>query len=390
MATPMSNPPPKALTDRAGAVSDDVRAPANGHAEDAVNGAAGMSGTTSGRRKGDPSRPARVRPTPAIMRPKAATLLASTAIAPAAAPASGPPAHEAMRLTAVKAAASASPPPGLAIAPGPAPASAPTPASRAVPNLESAEAYRAKTRSRRKRFLLLIPILLIAACATALFGYRYWYQSTYFVITENASVTGDLVQVGSLNAGRIVATRVDVGRMVQAGQEIAVVAMPQEVGGSGANGSAPRMGITGTSDALVPVFAPLTGIVAARMGHVGGTVTAGQPIYSLVDPRQVWIRANIEEAMAWRVEVGQLAEIHVDALNRDFSGQVDAVTPASAATFSLLPANNASGNFTKVTQYVPVKIVVDTRGVVLPLGTSVEVRIKIREPGSEYPLPWQP
>lgn len=226
-------------------------------------------------------------------------------------------------------------------------------------------------------------------CASALFGYRYWYQTTYFVSTENATVTGDLVQVGSLNAGRIVATRVDVGRTVQTGQEIAVVAMAQEVGGSGV-GAGPRMGITGNSDSLVSVYSPLTGIVAARMGFVGGTVTAGQPIYSLVDPRQVWIRANIEEVSAWRVEVGQQAEIHSDALNRNFVGQVDAITPASAATFSLLPANNASGNFTKVTQYVPVKIVVDTRGVVLPLGTSVEVRIKVREPGSEFPLPWQP
>ena len=255
--------------------------------------------------------------------------------------------------------------------------------------MESAAAYRAKANSRRKRFLLLIPILLIAVCATAIFGYRYWYQTTYFVSTENASVSGDLVQVGSLNAGRIVATRVDVGRTVQAGQEIAVVAMAQEMGNAGL-GTAPRMGITGSSDALVPVYSPLTGIVAARMGHVGGTVTAGQPIYSLVDPRQVWIRANIEEAQAWRVEVGQQAEIHVDALNRNFVGQVDAITPASAATFSLLPANNASGNFTKVTQYVPVKIMVDTRGVMLPLGTSVVVRIKVREPASEYPMPWQP
>jgi len=255
--------------------------------------------------------------------------------------------------------------------------------------MESDAAYRGRTRKRRKRFWLLAPILLIALCVSVALGYRYWYQTTYFVWTENAAVTGDLVQVGSLNAGRIVATRVDVGRPVREGQEIAVVAMPQELS-SGITGSAPRMGITGTTDALVPVYSPLNGIVAARMGHVGGTVTAGQPIYALVDPRQVWIRANIEEASAWRVEVGQEAEIHADALNRDFVGYVDAVTPASAATFSLLPANNASGNFTKVTQYVPVKIVVDTRGVVLPLGTSVVVRIKVREPGEPFPMPWRP
>jgi multidrug resistance efflux pump len=248
---------------------------------------------------------------------------------------------------------------------------------------------RRRARGKRKRLLLLVPILATALAITIVFGYRYWYEATYFVATDNASVTGDLVQVGSLNDGRIVATRVDVGKPVREGQEIAVVAMPREIGNTAA-GAAPRMGITGTDDSLVPVYSPLTGIVAARLGHIGGTVTAGQPIFYLVDPVQVWIRANIEESSAWRVQVGQAAAIHVDALNRDFSGHVDAITPASAATFSLLPANNASGNFTKVTQYVPIKIVVDTRGIVLPLGTSVEVRIQVREPGSEFPLPGQP
>jgi multidrug resistance efflux pump len=126
------------------------------------------------------------------------------------------------------------------------------------------------------------------------------------------------------------------------------------------------------------------------MGYVGGTVAAGQPIYALVDPAQVWVKANIEESSAWRVQIGQVVDVHVDALNRDFTGRIDAITPASAATFSLLPSNNASGNFTKVTQYVPVKIAVDSPGVVLPLGTSVEVRIHVREPSSEHPLPWQP
>lgn len=289
--------------------------------------------------------------------------------APPAPPEQAPPAEASPRAN------------GAARSPGPAPAARPLPNLEAVPR---------RANGKRKRLLFLVPILTIALAAATFFGYRYWFETTYFVFTENASVTGDLVQVGSLNAGRIVATRVDVGRTVREGQEIAVVAMPREVG-STAVGAAPRMGLTGTDDSLVQVYSPLNGIVAARLGHVGGTVTAGQPIYFLVDPAQVWIRANIEEANTWRVQVGQTAQIHVDALNRDFVGHVDAIAPASAATFSLLPANNASGNFTKVTQYVPVKIVVDdARGVVLPLGTSVEVRIQVREPGSEFPLPWQP
>jgi multidrug efflux pump subunit AcrA (membrane-fusion protein) len=246
-----------------------------------------------------------------------------------------------------------------------------------------------RQKSKRGRLLLLVPILLVIVGVATWLGYRYWFDSTYFIATDNATVTGDLVQVGSLNAGRIVATRVDVGRTVQSGQEIAVVAMPQEVG-STAQGAGPKMSVTGNTDTLVSVYAPLTGVVAARMGYVGGTVAAGQPIYALVDPGQVWIKANIEESSAWRVATGQPVDIHVDALNRDFTGRIDAITPASAATFSLLPANNASGNFTKVTQYVPVKILVDAGSTVLPLGTSVEVRIHVREPGSEFPLPWQP
>src|SRR3954454_18022576 len=203
----------------------------------------------------------------------------------------------------------------------PSPADEPEPSHQVAPPspdpAASAPPQAAKPKSKRGRLLFLIPILLLALGGALFFGYRSWYEATYFVATDNASITGDLVQVGSLNAGRIVTTRVDVGRPVQNGQEIAVVAMPREIGSS-AQGAAPRMGLTGTDDSLVSVYAPLNGIVAARMGQVGGTVSAGQPIYSLIDPAQVWIRANIEEANAWRIQAGQTAEIHVDALNRDF------------------------------------------------------------------------
>ena len=67
-----------------------------------------------------------------------------------------------------------------------------------------------------------------------------------------------------------------------------------------------------------------------------------------------------------------------------------ASSPPRAATFSLLPANNASGNFTKVTQYVPIKIQPDEIDAILPLGTSVVVKIAVRQPTEEYPMPWRP
>jgi multidrug resistance efflux pump len=245
----------------------------------------------------------------------------------------------------------------------------------------------APPRTRRRRLWLLLPILLIVGAIATTLGYRYWYDSTYFVMTENAQVTGDMVQVGSLNAGRLLATRVEVGDQIRQGQEIAVVGIPQQVGAVPFS-SAPVLQETGGLDTQVPVRAPLTGIVAARMGSVGGTVSVGQPIYAVVDPTQVWVKANIEEDKVARLRAGQSVEVHVDALGQSFPGRVEAITPASAATFSLLPSGNTSGNFTKVTQLVPVKISVDSGGQVLPLGTSVEVKIQVRQPGGG--LPWLP
>ena len=141
-------------------------------------------------------------------------------------------------------------------------------------------------------------------------------------------------------------------------------------------------------DRLASVRAPFSGVIVARLSHVGGTVAAGQPIYSMVDPNRVWIRANIEETKLARLRAGQEVSVHVDALGHALNGRVAAITPASAATFSLLPSQNASGNFVKVTQLVPVKILVESAGEVLPLGTSATVRIKVREPGGG--VPWEP
>lgn len=232
---------------------------------------------------------------------------------------------------------------------------------------------------------LLVVLLVVGMAATAI-GYHFWYEDTYFVVTDNAQVTGDVVQVGSLNAGRIVAARFEVGQSVQAGQELAVIRIPQEVGmpmGGTMVTEEPAAG-----DRLAAVRAPFSGVVVARLSHVGGTVAAGHPIYSLLDPSRVWIRANIDETKLARVRPGQHVDVYSDALGYSVDGRVVAITPAAAATFALLPSQNASGNFVKVTQLVPIKIQVDSAGATLPLGTSATVRIKVREPGGG--VPWSP
>jgi multidrug resistance efflux pump len=93
----------------------------------------------------------------------------------------------------------------------------------------------------------------------------------------------------------------------------------------------------------------------------------------------LWVNANVEETQVKKLVIGQRVDIHVDALDIEVPGRVAAITPASASTFSLLPSQNLSGNFTKVTQLVPVKIELEQPDPRLAIGTSVEVKIRIAE-----------
>ena len=123
--------------------------------------------------------------------------------------------------------------------------------------------------------------------------------------------------------------------------------------------------------------APLDGVVLAVPGDTGATVQAGQALVTMVDPGQLWVNANIEETNIDRVKVGQAVTVHVDALGADMPGRVDAITPATANTFSLLPSSSSSGNFTKVTQLIPVRISLNLGNQPGLLGSSVEVKIRV-------------
>ncbi len=230
----------------------------------------------------------------------------------------------------------------------------------------------------RRRLLWVIPVLLVVGAISVAVGTRFWFESTYFVMTENARVNGDLVQAGSFVAGRLQQADLQVGQMVQKDQVIATVSVPQQVGAVPFSDQ-PLLEQTGNSGAQIPVRSPINGVVAARLANVGATIPAGGAIYTLIDPQRIWIEANIDEDKVGRLQPGQEVEITSVALGTTFAGWVEAVTPASSATFSLLPTQNLSGNFNKVTQWVPVKIGVQAGDPMLPLGTSVSVKIRVQE-----------
>lgn len=107
------------------------------------------------------------------------------------------------------------------------------------------------------------------------------------------------------------------------------------------------------------VRAPATGIVSKRSVELGQVIQPGQPLAALVSLKDIYVTANFKETQLKKMRPGQAAIIHVDAYDRDFKGHVDSIGGATGARFSLLPPENATGNYVKVVQRLPVKIALD-------------------------------
>lgn len=110
------------------------------------------------------------------------------------------------------------------------------------------------------------------------------------------------------------------------------------------------------------VRAPVSGIVSQRRAEVGQYVQAGQPLFAIIAVEDVWVTANFKENQLKDMLQGQPAIISVDAYGgRKFRGHIDSIAAATGAKFSILPPENATGNYVKVVQRVPVKIVIDEK-----------------------------
>ncbi|HEY9688906.1 MAG TPA: HlyD family secretion protein [Coleofasciculaceae cyanobacterium] len=131
------------------------------------------------------------------------------------------------------------------------------------------------------------------------------------------------------------------------------------------------------------IAAPVSGRIGRKTVEVGAQVQAGQPLMAIVGD-QLWIEANFKETQVQRMHPGEAVEIRLDAFpDHPFHGHVESLAPASGAQFALLPPDNATGNFTKVVQRIPVRIAIDPdslRGYetqVAP-GMSANVSVTVR------------
>lgn len=129
------------------------------------------------------------------------------------------------------------------------------------------------------------------------------------------------------------------------------------------------------------ITAPITGQIAKKNIQIGQLVNAGQPLMSIVDNENIWVIANFKETQVTQMRIGQKVEIKVDAYkNRTFEGTIESFAGATGAKFSLLPPDNASGNFVKVVQRIPTKIILtekNTKETPLFAGMSAEVSVPI-------------
>ncbi|WP_263357895.1 HlyD family secretion protein [Acidicapsa ligni] len=128
------------------------------------------------------------------------------------------------------------------------------------------------------------------------------------------------------------------------------------------------------------IFAPVAGEVTKKV-VVGLNVDPGEQLLTVVPLDQVWITANFKETQLKHIRVGQKAELDLDSNGRTYHGHVDSIEGATGPTFSLLPPENATGNYVKIVQRVPVKIVIDpgeNRDHQLRPGMNVEAKVYLR------------
>jgi multidrug resistance efflux pump len=200
---------------------------------------------------------------------------------------------------------------------------------------------------------VIVILLLIAGGGAAAY---YYNQSINYITTDNAKVDGQSVAIAAPVLGVLSSWNGKVGQAYPSGQVIGTVR-------------------TSTGD--VGIKTPATGTIVQQNAVVNSTVGAGITLARAYDLDNLWVTANIKETKINEVKLNQTVDIYIAAFpGTVLAGKVSQIGLATAGTFSLLPTTNTTGNYTKVTQVIPITITVDGyRGLGLAPGMSVRVQI---------------
>ncbi len=215
------------------------------------------------------------------------------------------------------------------------------------------------------RRLILVPILIVVALLAIAGGIGYWiYNNYYYYTTDDAQVTGQIVNLSSPTAGQLKSFSVKQGDKVTAGETIGTI--------SSIN--------TNGQTVITNITSPIAGTIVQTSAVPGQGVTPGLDVAEVTNLDNLYITAYVDESTLNNIKTSQDVDIHVDAYsNTTYSGHVQQIVDAAANQFSLLPTTDyASGNFTKVSQRIPVIVSLDGKnGDLLVPGMSAEVTIHL-------------
>lgn len=227
-----------------------------------------------------------------------------------------------------------------------------------------------------RRIVVLNIIAFLVVLAALYGGYTYYYQSSHFVSTDDATIQGDIVPLHVEFPGKLSTWNVSIGQSVTSGEVLGTESTSSELQQLGA-AAADKQVKSAVSDAA-QIKSPITGTLIQSSGEAGQGVAPGETLGEVVDLSKLYIIANINETDIRHVNVGDEVDVHVDAYpNLSLKGTVESVGLAANSFFALIPpSDDASGTYTKVTQTIPVKISLTGYGDanLLP-GSSVSVRI---------------
>ena len=217
---------------------------------------------------------------------------------------------------------------------------------------------------KNKKVLYMI-LALFVLTAGGIGGY-FWYQGQHYVTTEDARINGDMYRVMPRISGKLTTLDVQDGDFVNKNSIV---------------GKQETKNLSASMLEHATLRAPISGIVVKTLAKEGEVLAPGQPVAMIVDPNNLYVSANIEENNLNKVKVGQKVDITVDALpSVKLTGTVRKIGNATNSMLSALPAINTSGNFTKVTQRIPIEIELDEEAKSYDLfpGLNVVIRIHIK------------
>lgn len=211
-----------------------------------------------------------------------------------------------------------------------------------------------------KKLVMINIITIVLLVIIGIGGFYFYNQSTNYVKTENAQVDGEQIKIAAPASGQISELKVAEGDKLKEGDTFAKVQVKSETGD------------VQTMD--IPML--VEGTVVKMSVQKGSMAQAGQPLAYAYNLDKRYVTANIDETEVKDVETGQVVDIAIDGQDSKVKGKVVHVGQATASSFSLMPSSNSDGNYTKVTQVIPVKIEFDSQpsNGVLP-GMNAEVSI---------------